>query len=326
MDTNDQKIDQKPAAGGVVSAEVKAELRRKRERAALLSQELPDGIEDRLKSGRRNLKVKGKHQKKKLADECDAAERGETVEPEVMDVAPVDPAVVELAKRTPEVRFTKAHMMRPFTDDELKIIAAALRSRMALFRVADTLKCSYQKIKNAIESIPVLKELAEARSFREKEEIEEAVDACVLARVPAVVMWKAEKILPEKYGNQVNLDNEDDTKLVIGALSPEDIAEAEAKVAECASRDPINEDNAVLELMEKERAAEMAAAGAGVPVSPLNQVPPAPAVNPPAGDPNFGPFTPAAGMGRADFEVGFDDGFGGGGGFDDGFGGDGGPF
>lgn len=223
-----------------------------------------------------------------------------TVEVDVVeDPDPYRDEIAAVAKRTPEVRFTKAHMLRAFNSDEIKIIAAALRTSVPLYRVADVLHCSVHKIENAIRDVPILNELAQEKIKRRKEQAQEAVDDCVKARVPAVVMWNAEKLLPEIYGNQVDLNNEDDTKLVIGALSEEDLKEADAAVAAAGEGVPEVEVGAVMEVLQEERGAELAAAGGGIPVSPLQSVPPAPALRPPAGDSRFGGFVPAGEMNRA---------------------------
>jgi len=232
-----------------------------------------------------------------------------TMEAEVLspEEAKIAKEISEKAAMVPEVRFNKRPLNRPFNDDELKLIAAALRSRTALYRIADVLRCSYGKIKKEIERNEVLRELAMEQVFREKEETEEAIDDCIKARVPAVVMWKAEKLMPEKYGTQQNLDNEDDTRLVIGAIPEAALVEAD-EILEQANEQGVPEVGlgAVADAVLTERSAEMAAGGAGVSVEPLDRIPPAPAVAPPPGDPNFTRFHSAADLQRVVDNQGMD--------------------
>lgn len=242
-----------------------------------------------------------------LVDSLIGPEPEETVvESELYDSDLTDPdyiahnrAVAEIAKNTPEVRFKDFHK---FNDDEIKIIAAGLKSRTAIYRIADALQCSRHKVMNAINNNPVLKELALERIEREKDETEEAIDDCIKARVPAVIMWKAAKIMPEKYGDAVNIDDEDDTRIQIGAFSEEDVAEAEAIVSAAADTVPDVPTPAIFQAQEEAKAlpspyedavgAELAAGGAGIPAEPLSKIPPTPAVKPPANNPNYMEFIP----------------------------------
>lgn len=244
--------------------------------------------------------------------------------PEVVDPDPHAAEIHRMAESTPEVRW------RPkgaYSDDEIKIIAAALMSRMPLYKVAASLKCTLVRVMNAVNSIPSLKSIAEDQKIQEKMMAQEAVDDCLKARVPAVVMWHAQHVLPEKYGDQVNIDNEDDTRIVIGAIDEDMVAEAEAEVAAASNTVPDGGGVAILDAMDQERAAEDAAAGGDVSVVPLAQTPPAPAVAPPGGDPRFMEFSPASQMARMEGGMddygpfGDDEGFG-----DDGFGGGGDPW
>lgn len=199
--------------------------------------------------------------------------------------------IKEKVAALPIVRY---HRRAPFTEDEKKIIAAGLMSRQAHYKIAQVLRCSYAKIDKAILEDEFLSELAREAVLREKEEVEEGIDDCIKARNPAVIMWKAAKIMPEKYGDQVNLDNEDDTKLVIGAIPDEDLEEADQILAEMKDKVPVVPTPALIEANEIHT--EMQAAGFGVSSVPLAQTPATPAVMPPPGDPRFRPAVPAAEM------------------------------
>lgn len=170
-------------------------------------------------------------------------------------------AIRKIAENTPEVRYREAGV---YSDDEIKIIAAAIVSRIPLYKVAATLKCSLARILKAVEETPTLKQMMEEQKIQEKMMAQEAVDDCIKARVPAVVMWHAQHVLPEKYGDQVNMDNEDDTRIVIGGIDESLVAEAEKEVEEASKTIPLAGGGvALLDAMEQERAAETAAAGGG---------------------------------------------------------------
>lgn len=251
---------------------------------------LPPGVEERILAENAEHTAKKRSRKRKKP----AVVTGEaSAQVEVLDERAL--AIREIASKTPEVRYRE---MGVYSDDEIKIVAAAIVSRMPLYKVASTLKCSLHRILTMIDVTPTLKGLMEDQKLQEKIMAQEAVDDCVKARVPAVVMWNAQHVLPEKYGDQVNMDNEDDSRIVIGGLDESLVEEAEAEVA--AARDSIPDGGgvALLDAMEQERGAELAAAGGDVPVDPLAQTPPAPSLAPPANDPRFGTFTPAAELRR----------------------------
>lgn len=203
--------------------------------------------------------------------------------------------IKEKVAALPIVRY---HRRAPFTEDEKKIIAAGLMSRQPHYKIAQILRCSYAKIDKAILDDEFLTELAREAVLREKEEIEEGIDDCIKARNPAVIMWKAAKIMPEKYGEQVNLDNEDDTRLVIGAIPDADLEEAEQIIGEMKDKVPVIPTPALIEANEIQ--AEREAAGFGVSSLPLAETPATPAVNPPPGDPRFRPLVSAGEQNQVD--------------------------
>lgn len=299
METKTETVNPSEDESRILTDDEKAELRREKTRRELSKVDVSDV--GNLLEEQSNLQ-----RTRKMSPEAEArsearrlADYGVKCEVEVVDGGdedgdpnPYQAEIHALAQRTPEVRFTKAAMLRKFSDEELKIIAAALRTSVPLYRVADSLHCSVRKLEGAIKNIPILTELAQEKIMRRKEQAQEAVDDCIKARVPAVVMWNAEKLLPEIYGNEKNMDNEDDTKLVIGALSAEDLAAADAAVAAASSSVPQVEVGAVMEVMTDERGAEMVNAGGGVPVTPLKDVPPAPALQPPPQDNRFMGYVP----------------------------------
>lgn len=204
-------------------------------------------------------------------------------------------AIREIAKNTPEVRYKEAGY---YSDDELKIIAAAIVSRMPMYKVAATLKCSLRRIFTAIEVTPTLKQMLEDQKIQEKIMAQEAVDDCIKARVPAVVMWHAQHVLPEKYSDQVNMDNEDDTRIVIGGIDEKMVEEAEKEIQAAQNSIPEGGGVALLDAMQQEQAAEAAAAGGDISTVPLQETPPAPALRPPANDSRYGEYTPAAELRR----------------------------
>lgn len=284
---------------------------------------LPEGLEEKLLVENAEGTAKRKaRQKRRLLPNGRLASKAQIAE---MDERAA--AIRKIAENTPEVRYREAGV---YSDDEIKIIAAAIVSRIPLYKVAATLKCSLARILKAVEETPTLKQMMEEQKIQEKMMAQEAVDDCIKARVPAVVMWHAQHVLPEKYGDQVNMDNEDDTRIIIGGIDENEVAAAEKEVEEASKTIPLAGGGvALLDAMEQERAAEAAAAGGDISVAPLAQTPPAPSLAPPANDSRFGGFTPASELRRVPSEstpVGVsDDDFGDGGGFDD-FEMDGSPF
>ena len=211
--------------------------------------------------------------------------------------------IESLASESPEVRFRHSST---FTDQEDKIIAAGIVSGVALYKVAQSIHCSYQTMKEHIEKTPALLDLLKEEILREQQDLEEAIRDCVKARVPAVLMWKAERILPEKYGAERRPEEEDDTRIVIGAIPEDEIKEGDKILSEAANLDPSKELGAVAEALlgdgggsrddalagEMER--ELVRAGGEVADVPLKDTLPAPAVKPPKGDPNFMPYRQGA--------------------------------
>ena len=161
----------------------------------------------------------------------DSRRQPDATHQEVVEVGPEDideyreEEIREIATRVPEVRFRHSSH---FTADEDKIIAASLKTRSALYRIADTLHCDYRTLKKHIEDDKVLTMLFNERFERECEEIEEAINDLVKLHHPGVVMWKAAKLMPTKYGGEKSLEEEDDTRLVIGGIGEDQLREADA--------------------------------------------------------------------------------------------------
>ncbi len=236
---------------------------------------------------------------------------------------PYDSVMIQrLLEKSPEVRFRHPPN---FTDDEDRVIAAGIVARVALYRIAQSIHCSLQCLTKHIKATPGLAVLMIEAQDIEKQEVEEGIDDCIRARVPAVLMWKAERLMPDKYGpDRTGDENEDDTQIIIGEIPEAEVEKAEAEVAatiaaaQAGVGAPVARLGAAAESIlanvpgasagaletpplspaEEERRAEEVAGGADVPVAPLDAVPPAPAVSPPKGDANFAPFVPAAQMGR----------------------------
>ena len=218
-----------------------------------------------------------------------------------------------LEKIPVDIRFK--HSPR-FTDEENMIIASSLALRTPLYKIARQIRCTRQGLEKHIHNTPVLEGLYQEWKIIEKEDIEEAINECVARRVPAVIMWKAEKILPEKYGDKRGEDEEEEEHIFFGDINEESLAEADRLLAEAASKPPEAGLSAMLDaklkaeieakakgadeealagasvydpnktVTEMEREKEMVRAGAEVSPLPLNETLPAPALKP-GNDPNY---------------------------------------
>lgn len=162
-----------------------------------------------------------------------AATKRVVVEPDQVDEYD-EAAVKAMAARTPEVRFRHASY---FTNDEDKIIAASLKSRVQLYKVAASLKCAYNTLKKHIENTPELSDIAKEAREIECGELREAVDDLVKMRHPQVVMWRAKQLMPQEFGDAVEAE-EDDTKIVIGAIPEELLEEADRALKLSAEKPP----------------------------------------------------------------------------------------
>lgn len=143
-------------------------------------------------------------------------------------------AVKAMVARTPEVRFRHASY---FTDDEDRIIAASIKSRVQLYKVAASLKCSYPTLKKHIENTPVLAEIVKESREIECGELREAVNDLIKMRHPQVVMWRAKQLMPNEYGDAVETE-EDDSRIIIGAIPEDMLEEADRALALAAEKPP----------------------------------------------------------------------------------------
>lgn len=143
--------------------------------------------------------------------------------------------IANLAKAAPRTMFRHPST---FTPDEDKLIAAEIYNRKPLYRIAAILHCSYKHLKKHIDNTPELVDMVEDAREREKIDIEQGLDELVNMRHPAVLMWKAEKLIPEKYGKEAKVQEEDDTRIVIGAIPEEDLLEADKILEEAAEKPP----------------------------------------------------------------------------------------
>lgn len=178
-------------------------------------------------------KVRAKRIRRETKAADKPVERKVVVEPDEIDEYD-EKTVRALAANTPEVRFRHS---KYFTNDEDKIIAASLKSRVQLYKVAATLKCCFNTLRKHIENSPVLAEIAKEAKEIECGEIREAVDDLVKMRHPQVVMWRAKQLMPQEYGDAVETE-EDDTRIVIGAIPDDLIAEADRKLELAAAKPP----------------------------------------------------------------------------------------
>lgn len=161
-----------------------------------------------------------------------------------------------IAQEAPEVRFKHSSH---FTDDEDKIIASSLMDGIALYRIAATLRCHRTTLRRHIDESPELTAIALEALEKEKDEIDEGIQYLRRNRHPAALLWLAERLMPEKYGKDRQTEEEDDTRIVIGAIPEDDIAEGDRILEEAASKPPEAElsamlDQRALEAVEKKSA------------------------------------------------------------------------
>ena len=170
--------------------------------------------------------------------EEESAKSPEKVEPDEID-CPLDPEwaekIKELARQTPEVRWQHSSH---FTQEEDRIIAAGLASLTAIYKIAQTIRCSRQTLVKHIEATPILAQLRAENEGTRRDQLQEGIDELVRLRHPAVIMWGAEKLLSDVYGKDRAAEEEDDSKLIIGEIPETDIAEADAILAQAAVAPP----------------------------------------------------------------------------------------
>ena len=172
------------------------------------------------------------------------------VEVEADDIDEYDESAIKaMVANTPEVRFRHASY---FSDDEDRIIAASLKSRVQLYKVAASLRCCFNTLKKHIEQSPVLAEIAKEAREIECGQVREAVDDLIRMRHPHVVMWRAKQLMPQEFGEAVESE-EDDTRIVIGAIPEELLTEADRKLEEAASKPPEIGLSAMLDPRTKEQ-------------------------------------------------------------------------
>lgn len=170
--------------------------------------------------------------------EEESAKSPEKIEPDEID-CPLDPEwaekIKELARQTPEVRWQHSSH---FTQEEDRIIAAGLASLTAIYKIAQTIRCSRQTLVKHIEATPILAQLRAENEGTRRDQLQEGIDELVRLRHPAVIMWGAEKLLSDVYGKDRAAEEEDDSKLIIGEIPETDIAEADAILAQAAVAPP----------------------------------------------------------------------------------------
>jgi len=136
--------------------------------------------------------------------------------------------IAEILENTPEVRFRHPKV---FSDDEDKIIAAGLASRTALYRIAESIHCSRSLLVKHIEADPCLSQIRADSLDKEMDQVDEALDDLVRLRCASAVIWKAEKLMRQKYGAAGMANQEDDTRIVIGQIPDDDIQSADEILA-----------------------------------------------------------------------------------------------
>lgn len=141
----------------------------------------------------------------------------------------------QIAKETPEVRFRHSKF---YTKEEDRIIAASLAALIPIYKIAETIHCTRQALARHIENTPVLAQLNADRLGRRCDMVEEGLDELTRLRHPAVLMWRAEKLLSNIYGKERQMEEEDDSVLVIGEIPEAGIAEGDAILAAAAEKPP----------------------------------------------------------------------------------------
>lgn len=160
---------------------------------------------------------------------------GAEVEVEEVEDPEYQAALKKIAQNTPNVLW---HHPAKFTSYEDKIIAAGLIMSTPIYKICETLRCGRSQLMAHIEADEDLKRIREEAKGRELDKLEEGISELVDMRHPSILMWKAEKLLPQKYGKDRPPEEEDETRIVLGELSDEDIAKADRLLAEAASKPP----------------------------------------------------------------------------------------
>lgn len=151
----------------------------------------------------------------------------------------LDPAWLEVIKQmardTPETRWRHSSH---FSQDEDRIIAAGLVSLTAVYKIAQTLHCDRHTLQKHIEEDPMLSQLLADQNLTRREKVQEGVDQLVEIHHPNVIMWAAEHLLSDVYGKDKQMNEEDDSVLVIGEIPESSLAEADAILAAAAETPP----------------------------------------------------------------------------------------
>lgn len=151
----------------------------------------------------------------------------------------LDPAWLEVIKQmardTPETRWRHSSH---FSQDEDRIIAAGITSLTSLYKIAQTLRCDRRTLVNHIESDPLLSQMLADQNQTRREKIQEGIDQLVEIHHPNVIMWAAEHQLSDIYGKDKQMNEEDDSVLVIGEIPETSLAEADAILAAAAETPP----------------------------------------------------------------------------------------
>lgn len=125
-----------------------------------------------------------------------------------------------------------------FNSYEDKIIAAALLTRQPIYKICETIRCSRSTLLKHIEEDDDLRMIREDVKGMECDRIEEGIEELVDMRHPGVLMWKAEKLLPHKYGKDRAVEEEDDSRIVLGIIPEEELVAADRLLEEAASKPP----------------------------------------------------------------------------------------
>lgn len=147
---------------------------------------------------------------------------------EADDVDEVDPAweaeLKRIAKETPEVRWRHSSK---FSDAEDRIIAAGLASLTPEYKIAQIIRCHRVTLAKHIEETPILAQLKAGEMEIRRQKVQEGIDNLINMNHPQAVLWAAEKLLPDVYGDERKNEDEDDSRLVIGAIPEEGILEGD---------------------------------------------------------------------------------------------------
>lgn len=173
-------------------------------------------------------------------DSSDSEDPYEKVRIAVEDIDDdLDPAWLEvlkqMARETPETRWRHSSH---FSQDEDRIIAAGLASLTAVYKIAQTLRCDRRTLQKHIDEDPMLSQMLADQNLMRREKVQEGVDQLVEIHHPNVIMWAAEHLLSDVYGKDKQMNEEDDSVLVIGEIPESSLAEADAILAAAAETPP----------------------------------------------------------------------------------------